>query len=221
MKRLLVLFLMFVFLTAVSICSANTPRQFDGMKAQVESAASVQDGGDKKLYDKAYGLYENKKYFDAHELFVQSQYGDWERMAQKCVRRWPKNGETWRDNTQWLQDTRLTFKVEQPEDTAIYIRIYKDKQPLSYVFIGGTDEISLMVPGNGNYSIMDGVGKEWFGTEDTFGTNGAYEHMTFGKNENETIYLEARYSYLVTINVEDVIGEDIGTEDAEWTDFRK
>ena len=210
MKRFIYLALAIVLLLAAAVCSAEPVKQ-----------TQAQANGDKSMYDKAYSLYENKKYYDAYELFNKSQYGDWERMAKKCVRRWPKNGQTWRDNTQWLQDTRLTFKVEQPEDMAIFIRVYKDNVPLSYVFIGGSDEISLMVPGNGTYTIKDGVGEKWFGETDTFGAIGAYETMTFGKNEEETIYLNARMGYTITINVDDVIGEDVGTQEEEWKNFTK
>ena len=211
MKKLIYLSLVIVLLLAVSVCSAETTKQ----------TTQAQPNGDKSLYDKAYTLYESKKYYDAYELFNQSQYGDWEKMANKCVRRWPKNGQIWRDNTQWLQDTRLTFKVEQPKDTAIFIRVYKDNEPLSYVFIGGSDEISLMVPGNGTYTIKDGVGSKWFGETDTFGAIGAYETMTFTPREEETIYLTARMAYTITINIDDVIGEDVGTHEEDWKNFTK
>ena len=211
MKKLICLSLLIVLLLAVSLCSAEPAKQ----------TAQTQSGGDKSLYDKAYTLYQNKKYYNAYELFNKSEYGDWEKMAKKCVRRWPKNGQIWRDTTQWLQDTRLTFKVEQPEDSAIFIRIYKDNQPLSYVFIGGTDEISLMVPGNGKYMIKDGVGSKWFGETDTFGDIGAYETMTFGNNDSDTIYLNARMGYTITINIDDAIGEDIGSQDEIWQNFAK
>ena len=186
------------------------------------SAVYAQEsGGDRSLYDKAYELYQNGKYYKAHEMFIQSQYDNWEAMAKKCIRRWPKNGELWHDETQWLRDTNLTFKVDQPSDMAVFVRIYKDDKPLSYVFVGGKDTVTVGVPGNGTYVIMDGVGSDWYGTTDSFGENGAYETMTFGPREEPFIYLMARYNYTITINVEDAIGEDVGTEDAEWADFQK
>ena len=45
--------------------------------------------------------------------------------------------------------------------------------------------------------------------------------MTFGEHEEETIYLMARYSYTITINVDNVIGEDVGSQDEEWQNFTK
>ena len=92
---------------------------------------------------------------------------------------------------------------------------------LKNVFIGGSDEITVGLPGNGKYVIKDGVGSDWFDTTDTFGENGDYETMTFGENEDEFIYLEARYEYTIMINVDDAIGEDIGTSDLSWESFAK
>ncbi len=203
MKKTVFMILILALLAAVSVCCAQ------------ETAP----GGDKSLYDKAYKLYERQKYYEAHEMFIESQYGDWERMAKKCVRRWPKNGQLWYDTSQWLRDTQLTFKVEQPEDTAVYIEVYKDGKLFSQVFVGGTDEITIGVPGNQTYTIKDGVGSDWFGPEEAFGPVGAYETMLFTKNEKDNIYLEARYNYMITINVEDAVGEPIGSEDELWEDF--
>ncbi len=183
------------------------------------AVCSAQSAGDKSLYDKAYELYQNENYYNAYKLFVQSQYEDWERMANKCIRRWPKNGEIWRDKNQWLQDTQLTFKVDQPKDTAVYVEIYKDGQPLSNVFIGGKTEVTVGVPGNGTYMIKDGVGSNWYGPNDLFGEEGAYETMIFD-GDSETIYLSARYAYTITLNVDDVSGEDIGSKAETWESFK-
>lgn len=219
MKKSIIFLLAVTLLLTFSAISAD----FNGKAFQSPALLQGTDAaaGDKNLYDKAYSLYESGKYYDAHEMFIQSQYGDWERMAKKCVRRWPKNGQTYRDTSQWLQDAKLTFQVEQPKDTAVFIRVFKDDKLLSEVFIGGTDTVSLNVPGNSTYTIKDGVGSEWYGNKDAFGANGAYETMTFGEHEEETIYLMARYSYTITINVDNVIGEDVGSQDEEWQNFTK
>ena len=200
MKRTVLLLTLLVLLASALVCHAE---------------------GDKKFYDRAYSLYEKKSYYEAHELFVQSQYGDWERMSKKCIRRWPADGEIWHDPTQWLRDTELTFRVEQPNDTAIFLTVFKDNSPVSKVFIGGDGEVTVMLPGNGNYSIRDGVGSNWYGEEDMFGADGAYETMTFEPNDNDYYYFKQKLSYLVTINIDDVAGEDIGSEDLDWKEFMK
>lgn len=202
MKKTIIIISFIVFLLTVSVCFAE---------------------GDQSVYDRAKSLYENKQYYEAHKLFIQSQYGDWERMANKCVRPWPKNGEIYHDSSEWLRDTQLTFKVDQPADTAVFIRVYKvenkSEKPVSYVFIGGSDEVTIYLPGNSTYTIRDGVGSNWYGEVDTFGAEGAYETMLFGRNEEETYYFEQKLDYTITINVEDVIGEEVGSEDAEWKSF--
>lgn len=177
--------------------------------------------GDKALYDKAYSLYEKQQYYNAYDLFIQSQYGDWERMANKCIRRWPKNGELWHDNTQWLKDVQLTFRVEQPNDVATFVKIFKDQSLISQVFIGGAGEVTVGLPGNQTYTITDGVGYNWFGSDDAFGPEGAYETMLFGTQERGEIYLMQRKDYLITMDVDVQGGEIIGSEDAAWESFIK
>lgn len=219
-KTTIISFFIVLLLMTFSAVSADlSGKQVPSLALQTKESAGTE--GDADLYQKAYALYEKQKYFKAHELFIESQYGDWERMAKKCVRRWPKNGELWHDTTQWLRDTQVTFKVEQPKDSAIFIRIYKDDNPVSYVFIGGSDDVTVGLPGNGKYTFKDGVGSEWYGMTDTFGEYGGYETMTFGEYEDEFIYMEARYEYTILINIEDAIGEDIGTTEASWENFTK
>ncbi|MBQ6503327.1 MAG: hypothetical protein IJI57_05385 [Flexilinea sp.] len=220
MKRPVILFVVFiVLLLSVSLVSANLSG--DRPASIMLQTKSYAQAGDKDLYDRANKLYQDKKYYKAHELFIESQYGNWEQMAKKCVRRWPKNGETWHDTTQWLRDTQVTFHVDQPKDSAIFIRVYKDDSPVSYVFIGGSDEVTVGLPGNGKYTFKDGVGSEWYDTTDTFGADGAYETMTFGQYEDDFIYMEARHEYTILINVEDAIGEEIGSSEETWENFTK
>lgn len=221
MKRTIIIScLIFILLMTFSVVSADLSGNPLSSSA-LQMKGSAESEGDEDLYQKAYALYEKHKYAQAHKLFIESQYGDWERMAKKCVRRWPKNGEVWHDSTQWLRDTQVTFTVEQPKDSAIFIRIYKDEAPVSYVFIGGSDTVTVGLPGNGKYTFKDGVGSEWFDTTDTFGEYGAYETMTFGEYDDEFIYMEARYEYTIAINMEDVDGADIGTSEESWENFTK
>jgi len=218
MKRTIILAVCFLFLLTVSVCQADLQPD----RTQHSVLLQVNEGtGSKELYDRAYSLYEQKSYYEAYTLFVQSQYEDWERMSKKCIRRWPKNSEIWHDPTQWVQDTYLTFRIEQPDDMAIFIKIYKDDSLISTVFIGGKGEVTVKLPGNGTYTIKDAVGSDWFGTDDAFGPYGAYEVMTFDPNDSQTIYLEARLDYLLTINIEDVIGQEVGSDPEEWANFRK
>lgn len=220
-KELVVGLLVIVLLLSFSICSADLTAGKDSARVSAGRVLGQADdaGGDKGMYDRAYKLYENKKYYDAYSLFVQSKYGDWERMAKKCIRRWPKNGEIYHDNTQWLKDVQLRFRVEQPDDTAVFIRVFKDDTPVSYVFIGGSDEVMISLPGNQKYTIKDGVGINWFGPDDAFGPDGAYETMLFGDQNESEIYLVRTNDYTITLNVDNAAGESIGSEDQTWKEF--
>ena len=177
--------------------------------------------GDLERYNEAMALYENEKYYSAHTAFIESGYGNWEEMAEKCVRKWPDTGEIWHDKSQWLQDMELTIVIDQPEDTAMFIRIFKNDAPVSYLFISGPDSITVRLPGNGYYVIKDGVGKEWFGIKEAFGPEGSYETMTFDEEGTEKIYLESNYAYTISINVEsyDPDADSIFSETADWSDF--
>ena len=81
--------------------------------------------------------------------------------------------------------------------------------------------MTIGVPGNQSYMIKDGVGSEWYGPDDAFGTKGAYETMTFRPMDKDTVFLEARYNYMITINVEDAIGEEVGSQEELYEDFSK
>ncbi|MBR6088768.1 MAG: hypothetical protein IKP86_02465 [Anaerolineaceae bacterium] len=225
MKKSIILFTLFALFLSAAVCLADVSSALPGDRTTAYQVEGGSDKGDAALYNQAKNLYENKQYYEAYKLFVQSKYGDWEKMSQKCIRRWPKNGELWHDSSQWLSDTMLTFKVDQPSDTAVFIRIFKVENKksslISTVFIGGSDAVTVNLPGNTSYMIKDGVGSDWFGVNDAFGEEGAYETMTFTDKEEETYYFERKLDYMITINVENVIGENIGSEDEEWREFTK
>ena len=82
-KTIIISTLVVILLMTFSVVSADLSR--DHLPSLV-----LQTEGDEALYEKAKTLYESHKYAKAHDLFIESQYGDWERMAKKCVRRWPK-----------------------------------------------------------------------------------------------------------------------------------
>ena len=177
--------------------------------------------GDKDLYDEAMALYKDEKYFSARQAFFMSGYGDSEEWAEKCIQPWPSTGEVWHDRSQWLQDMELTIVVEQPEDTGMLIRIYKDKAPVSYLFLSGSDTVTVRLPGNGYYEIKDGVGYNWYGIKEAFGGEGSYETMTFDENGTERVYLQSYYAYTLSINVRSAEpkGDDVYSESMDWSNF--
>ena len=177
--------------------------------------------GDKELYDKAMALYKEEKYFSARQAFLMSGYDDCEEWAEKCIQAWPATGEVWHDRSQWLQDMELTIVVNQPEDAGMLIRIYKDKAPVSYLFLAGSDSVTVRLPGNGYYEIRDGVGYNWYGIKEAFGSDGVYEAMTFDENGTEKVFLQSYYAYTLSINISitERKGDDVYTESLDYSKF--
>lgn len=169
-------------------------------------------------YNAAMALYNEEKYYSARQAFIESQYGDWQEMAEKCIQKRPSTGELWHDPSIWVQDMSLTFRIEQPDDTSIFLRLYKDGKPVSYVFVAGAGETTVWLPGNGYYRIKDGVGTEWYGTKEAFGPDGSYESMTFDDAGTEQVYLQSYYEYTISINVGGG-GTGIGSKDENWDNF--
>ena len=177
--------------------------------------------GDQSLYETAMSLYNDEKYYSARQAFLESEYGDWSEMAEKCIRKQPATGEIWHDRSQWLQDMELTINVDQPRDTSMFVRIYKDDAPVSYLFISGPDSVTVKLPGNAYYAIKDGVGYEWYGTKEAFGREGSYESMTFDEQGTERIYLQSYYAYTLSINVSSLTpdSDEVFAEYEDWESF--
>ena len=177
--------------------------------------------GDKDLYDKAMAFYNDEKYFSARQAFLMSGYPDAEEWAEKCIQKWPSTGEVWHDRSQWLQDMELTIVVNQPDDTGMLIRIFKDKAPVSYLFLAGSDSVTVRLPGNGYYEIMDGVGYNWYGIKEAFGGEGRYETMTFDEAGTERVFLQSYYAYTLSINISEPTsgGEDVYSESIDYEKF--
>ena len=177
--------------------------------------------GDEALYNEAMALYDEEKYYSARQKFLMSGYADAEEMAEKCIQAWPSTGEIWHDRSQWLQDMELTIVVNQPEDTGMLIRIFKDNAPVSSLFLAGSDSVTVRLPGNGYYEIMDGVGYNWYGIEEAFGGDGRYEIMTFDDAGTKRVFLQSYYAYTLSINVSEPTpgGEDVYSETIDYSKF--
>lgn len=169
-------------------------------------------------YDAAMALFNDGKYYSARQEFIESKYGDWKEMAAKCIRRRPSTGELWHDPNIWVKDMYLTFRIDQPDDTSIFIRLFKDDKPVSYLFVAGPGEVTAQLPGNGYYTVKDGIGTEWYGEKEAFGPDGSYETMTFDETGAEKVYLQSYYEYTISINIGGG-GTGVGSKDEDWESF--
>ena len=169
-------------------------------------------------YEEAMALFNEEKYYSARQAFIESQYGDWEEMAAKCVRERPSAGELWHDPATKSKEISLTFRIDQPEDQSIFIRIFKYGKPVSNLFVPGPGNVTVKLPGTSLYTIRDGIGRVWYGEKEAFGREGSYETMIFDDKGKETIFLESGYEYTISINIKGS-GTDIGSRREDWDSF--
>ena len=208
------------------VVSSGASRTADGAflydKAIREIAAQLSDNLDSgaAAYYQALALYRQGKYYSAREAFYESGWDDYQARAEACEQKWPRTGEVWRSGSVQGTGMQLTIKVNQAADVAWFARIYRNGSPVSYVFIGGSGEVTVRLPG-GTYSIKDGTGRAWFGTSEAFGREGSYEAMTFDDRGSETVQLNNNYSYTLTINVQSANpdADAVGSEWQDWDSF--
>jgi hypothetical protein len=105
--------------------------------------------------------------------------------------------------------------LEQPRVAGISA----DGEKLLIVGLGGTGKAKTSLPA-GTYIIKDGTGKNWYGEEEAFGSEGYYEIMTFGNGQQE-VQLKKNYSPTITVNVQEnnPDAEGVGSDWESWSDF--
>ncbi len=194
-----------------------TPIDFRDFTNVTKSTPTPRVG--KEGYDAGMAFYEEGKFYSAWKAFTESQYGDWKDWAEKCPQPKPATGEVWHDRNQWEQTTELTIRVDQAS-TDMFFRVYKEDILISNLFISGSDEVTIMLPGNANYTIKDGIGKTWYGEKEAFGKEGTYETLTFDEKGTDRVFLETGYAYTISINVtERSGGTDVDSKSETWENF--
>ncbi len=173
-------------------------------------------------YVEAVQLKKEGKYFSAYEAFLACEAENREELANACVQTWPRNGEIWRSKTARSGNMELTIKVNQEKTKAMYIRVFQGDTPLVGLFVGGTGQATVRLPG-GVYTIKDGTGEKWFGIEESFGRYGKYETMTFTNKNSTSVTLKNGHSYVITINVTnaDPNADGVGSQSESWDGFSK
>ncbi|MBR7188841.1 MAG: hypothetical protein IKD53_09835 [Clostridia bacterium] len=160
------------------------------------------------------------KYASAKALFEESGWGDWEARAGACVQPWPKTGVLYRNPAVKGGSAELAVQFNTDPDTAMLVKIYTVDGVLARtMFIGGTGRAKTSLPA-GTYIIKDGTGRDWYGDEEAFGSEGRYEIMTFG-NGQQALQLRKNYSSTITVNVQEnnPDAEGVGSQRESWSDF--
>ncbi len=171
-------------------------------------------------YDAGIAFFNEGKYYSAWKAFNESDYADWIVWAAKCPQPKPETGEVWHDPDQPGEDMLLTIRVEQ-DDTDMFFRLYRENALISNVYISGSDEVTVKLPGDARYTIKDGVGRDWYGEKETFGEYGSYETMIFYKPDyTESVFLRSGYQYTLTVNIStDVDSDGVDSEPETWENF--
>ena len=186
------------------------------MEQVMDRMAQADAAADQDLYQQAEKHYAEELYFTARQEFLDSLWGDWNERAAACIQPWPKNGEAWHKYLIPGTGTQLTIRVNQPEDSAFFARLYRDGEAYCGLFIGGEGEATTDLPA-GTYSIKAGSGSIWYGGRELFGKYAAYQAMTFDESGTETVEFEDGRAYTLSINVEKTdIGTGVGSEEESW-----
>ena len=107
---------------------------------------------------------------------------------------WPQNGEIWRREDLGESPVALTIRVEQEADRTALIRIYRrDDTPVSTVFVGGEDSVTVWLPA-GWYWFSFAYPERWLGMDETVRT-AAFTTRTFSAQGDDTVSLESTGGY--------------------------
>ncbi len=194
----------------------DTLRRIEG---EVLQAAYIREKGD-EAYRTGLKYMEEKKFFSASLAFLNSSDSRAKEQLEKCRQPWPRNGEIWHLSSVTNKSMELTIQVNQSDSTAYVAKIYKNGQPVSILFIGGSGKATVSLPG-GTYVIKNGSGSDWFGEKELFGRHGAYNTMTFDDKGTQEVTLQSGYAYTISVNVaERAPGADqVGSEKVNWADL--
>ena len=160
------------------------------------------------------------KFYSAYESFRMSSLEEAQEKAETCIQAWPATGQIWHNSSVKGTNMELTVSVNQDEDRAMIVKIYKGDVHAATLFIAGTGKATTKLPA-GTYTIKDGVGTQWFGANEAFGRDGAYETMTFGDDGTSQVQLKSGHAYTITINVTnpDPNADSVGSEYQDWEGF--
>lgn len=181
-----------------------------------QSVLSDMDDGEYD-YMKACVLLLKGQYYNAKQAFESSRWGDYSSRAASCAQSWPKTGQIYKNKSVKGSGVTLIVKVSgMSEDTGMLVKIYKtDNTLVSCLFIAGNGKASTKLP-KGTYIIKRGIGSDWYGMEDAFGSSGLYQTMTFNGGDT-TVTLKSGYEYTITVGSGS--NNNMGSQFENWDNF--
>lgn len=186
------------------------------VQAVADKLENLNPYADKERYDEAMKLYKAQKYYSAKEAFEDSEWGDWEKKAKACVKKFPGNKQIWRNKSAKGTGVQLTFHAKGiPSSTGTVLMFYnKAGKALAYLFIRGGSKATVKLP-TGAIMIKMGIGKTWYGVKELFGPDGDYLTMLVNGQKYTTL---RRGRYTLTCNVSD---GNVGSESESWNSVKQ
>lgn len=188
------------------------------VQAVADKLENLSPYADKARYDQAMKLYKAQKYYSAKEAFEDSEWGDWEKKAKACVKKFPGNKQIWRSKDKAAKGTavQLTFHAKGiPSSTGTVLMFYnKSGKALAYLFIKGGSKATVKLP-TGAIMIKMGMGKTWYGVKELFGPEGDYLTMLVNGKKYTTL---KRGRYTLTCNVSQ---GNVESESESWNSVKQ
>ena len=207
----------------------------DAVKELAEKWIETPEESSEEAYAQAQALQKEKKYGQALQKYIESQWKDWRKKAYACRQTMPKTGVLQRNKNVKGTQATLTFQRRQADkNSGFFARIYKGTTLAASLFIRGNGKASVKLPA-GAYSIQVGMGSLWYGEKDAFGEEGAYYTCTFEDYE-ETLALKAKKTVTIDMEGEETHGiyslgeywekkgnviDVVAVDDLDWEEFRQ
>jgi tetratricopeptide (TPR) repeat protein len=158
------------------------------------------------------------KNYEAYRAFqALDDYEDAAERAESCKVAYPGTGIIWQDSAWYSGDCSIVFDCTNLS-AARYFKIMSGDSLVATLFVNGGGSVEVEVPA-GWYTVKQASGADWFGTEDLFGEDGSYSHMTFTGDETA---LEVPYNRIITITMnvsDDYSGEAVGSSNERYEEF--
>ena len=171
-------------------------------------------------YIEAAVTFKSGRFYTAQRMYQAISYQDSSERAEKCIQKWPKNGQVYRNPGYKSARTRLLIHGVEDETHATYIKIYRpDDVLVSTVFIASSKSASVRLPA-GTYRMKVGTGSSWYGPEEAFGSgsDAFYSVLTFDESGTDSITLDAGHQYTLTLG--GVTCGNVGSHGEDWSSFQ-
>lgn len=169
-------------------------------------------------YIEAAVTFKSGRFYTAQGMYQAISYQDSVERAEKCIQKWPKNGQVYINKDYKHTNTRLYIHGDMGDNQATYIKIYTlDNVLVSTAFVASSKSVTVKLPA-GTYKMKVGTGSLWYGFEEAFGngSNAYYSQLIFPGNV-DSCTLDAGSGYNLTLG--GVTDGNVGSQGEDWNSF--